>query len=331
MDCQDARESFSVLLDGDIALTERVPLEVHLRKCAECLEELENLRRKESARPATGRPRLPRAVTSLRRRPVPRFPPQLVAGVATVMLIAVLAIFGFARRAELALVFRHWALSASSEGDGARQPPPPPAVSTEPVAPSARPPEPAALASPPAPSATPPSAPAQGAGKPSPVTLPAESLTPRGAQRSASVARDARAERAVTPRESRRAQQPKESRSLAGARSSDAPPRSESDGGSAVATTGAPGDAQGRGDVVGRLLVKSRSGAVRDLAALLARAGGTTLSRQSGQKVTVVEGVVARSRYPTFARAVGRLGSWRIEAERSPLPDPVHVTVRLAE
>jgi hypothetical protein len=84
-------------------------------------------------------------------------------------------------------------------------------------------------------------------------------------------------------------------------------------------------------DVVGRLRVKSRSGAERDLAALVARAGGTTVSRQRGDKITVIEAVVPNPSYGKFSEGLSRIGSWQIEAGRSRLPDPVRVTVRLAE
>lgn len=93
----------------------------------------------------------------------------------------------------------------------------------------------------------------------------------------------------------------------------------------------APGDVQQLADVVGRLLVRSRSGAERDVAALLTRAGGTTVSRQRGPTSTVVTGVVPQSSYDTFAAGLRSIGSWQLEAERSPLPNLLHVTVRLAE
>ncbi|HEY4910307.1 MAG TPA: hypothetical protein VIJ73_12440 [Methylomirabilota bacterium] len=83
--------------------------------------------------------------------------------------------------------------------------------------------------------------------------------------------------------------------------------------------------------MVGRLQVKSRSEAERNLAALVARAGGTAVSRQRGPGITVVEAAVPHANYGKFAQGVVRLGSWRVEAERSPLPDLVQVTVRLAE
>jgi len=93
----------------------------------------------------------------------------------------------------------------------------------------------------------------------------------------------------------------------------------------------APGDTQRPVDVVGRLLVRDRSGAERDVAALLAREGGTTLSRQRGPTSTVVKGVVPRPSYGKFAEGLRAIGSWQLEAERSTLPTLLHVTVKLAE
>src|SRR3989454_1590312 len=51
MNCQDARAYFSDLLDSHIGLTERIPLEAHLRECEVCQRELEGLRLSERAHP----------------------------------------------------------------------------------------------------------------------------------------------------------------------------------------------------------------------------------------------------------------------------------------
>jgi phospholipid transport system substrate-binding protein len=98
-----------------------------------------------------------------------------------------------------------------------------------------------------------------------------------------------------------------------------------------AARVAAPGDTQRPVDVVGRLLVRSRSGAEGDVKALLARAGGTTLSRQRGPTITVVKALVPQSNYGTFAAGLRGIGSWQLEVERSPLPNLLHVTVRLTE
>lgn len=98
-----------------------------------------------------------------------------------------------------------------------------------------------------------------------------------------------------------------------------------------AATAAVPADTTRTGDVVGRLLVRSRSSAERDVASLVARAGGTTLTRQRGPAITVVNGVVPQVHYANFAAGLRGLGSWQIEAERSPLPNLLRVTVKLAE
>src|SRR5215472_10252499 len=96
-------------------------------------------------------------------------------------------------------------------------------------------------------------------------------------------------------------------------------------------TTTVPPSRRGMVDVAGRLQVKSRSDAERDLTALLASAGGTVVNRQRGASVTVLEAGIPHANYAKFAKGITRIGSWRVEAERSPLPDVVQVSVRLAE
>lgn len=83
--------------------------------------------------------------------------------------------------------------------------------------------------------------------------------------------------------------------------------------------------------VVGRLAAKDRSAAERDFTALLAGVGGTELGRHHRVTFTAVEVVVPQSRYGEFARGLARLGSWQLEAARAPLPDAVHMTIRVSE
>src|SRR5262249_52800470 len=99
----------------------------------------------------------------------------------------------------------------------------------------------------------------------------------------------------------------------------------------AAETTTAPPSRRGMVDVVGRLQVKSRTDAERDLTALFARAGGTAVSRQRGPSGTVLEAGVPQANYVKFSQGITRIGSWRVEAERSPLPPIVQVSVRLTE
>lgn len=83
--------------------------------------------------------------------------------------------------------------------------------------------------------------------------------------------------------------------------------------------------------VVGRLSVKDRSVTERDLTALLVRTGGTELGRRQDLRTTVVDAVVPQSGYSEFTHGLARIGSWQVEAERSPLPTGVHVTIRVGE
>lgn len=83
--------------------------------------------------------------------------------------------------------------------------------------------------------------------------------------------------------------------------------------------------------VVGRLSAKDPSAAERDVTALLTDVGGTKLGRSHRVSFTAVEVVVPQSRYKEFADGLARIGSWRLEAARFPLPDAVHMTIRVSE
>ncbi|HUK62634.1 MAG TPA: hypothetical protein VLV15_04850, partial [Dongiaceae bacterium] len=83
--------------------------------------------------------------------------------------------------------------------------------------------------------------------------------------------------------------------------------------------------------VIGRLSVKDRTATERDLAALLVQTGGTQLGRRQDVRTTVVDAVVPQSVYQEFTHGLSRIGSWQIEAERSPLPKGVHVSIRVGE
>ena len=83
--------------------------------------------------------------------------------------------------------------------------------------------------------------------------------------------------------------------------------------------------------VVGRLAAKDRTAGERDFTALLASVGGTELGRHHRVTFTAVEVVVPQYRYDDFARGLSRLGSWQLEAVRSPLPDAVHMTIHVSK
>jgi putative zinc finger protein len=212
----------------------------------------------------------------------------------TATLAALVALGLFRYRAELGVAIRPWVPSAPSTSDApATTVPAPPVLYPSPV-PSAR-------------------------ERLSEVTTPAELPPLRRSPAPSPPVHDTRATRLAKPEVSKPAQveQPPQRNNASETASASAPQ---------VA-----GDARPSPDVVGKLRVKSRSGAERDLAALLAEAGGSTVSWQRGEKITVVEAVIPNRSYDRFAEGLTRIGSWQIEAERSRLPDPVRFSMRLAE
>jgi hypothetical protein len=83
--------------------------------------------------------------------------------------------------------------------------------------------------------------------------------------------------------------------------------------------------------VVGRLSAKNPGATQRNFIALLADVGGTELGRSHWVRFTAIEVIVPQSRYNEFADGLARIGSWRLEAARFPLPDPVHMTIFVSE
>jgi hypothetical protein len=392
-----------MLLDGDITLTERVPLELHVNTCGECRQRLADLqmfkdmpqrpaprhvhwrpilaaglvgRALEAMRPDDVFTRLRRllvdripprhlvvaqlrrlvvdrvpprhlAVTRLRRLVVDRIPPRHLAVAAAVPLVVTLAIFLFERGFTVGVEMRQHAPSA------------PVSMSSNPPAstPSSAPLQPAPVQGPPAPALPAPSTSSPAPAAPSPVPPPAEKakvaetkvsetkpMHPKAVTQSAkpesgpkpdkstlvTTSKPAPAKSApasIPPAASEVARKETPSKNVAVARAAPTRPAATPVAPAAAVTE----NRRGSVDVVGRLQVKSRSEAERNLAALVARAGGTAVSRQRGPGITVVEAAVPHANYGKFSQGVVRLGSWRVEAERFPLPDLVQVTVRLAE
>jgi len=268
---------------------------------------------------------------------------------ATVLLVSLGAVGLFTYRAELDVAVRRWVPSAPSSGDAT---PPTRMASTEPATrpeippvsvPAPVVPAPPALQPPPAPRAPErptPEMPARVTAPPARTkssTSPPEPVTLRRAPAPSPPIRDTRASRVEksVATKSDRIETPSQKVKTGNVKqdmvASPAQRRDNPAGTMVASTPPATGDARPSLDVVGKLRVKSRSGAERDLAALVAKAGGTTVSRQRGDKITVIEAVVPNPSYGKFAEGLTRIGSWQIEAGRSRLPDPVRVTVRLAE
>ena len=83
--------------------------------------------------------------------------------------------------------------------------------------------------------------------------------------------------------------------------------------------------------VVGRLTVKDRQAANRDLAELLSRVGGTETGRHAQAGGDTVGLVVPRAAYPAFAQGLARIGAWLPETEPPELPDRVPITLRITQ
>jgi hypothetical protein len=267
---------------------------------------------------------------------------------ATVMLVLLTAFGLFQYRAELDVAVRRWVPSAPSSGEA---PPRTPMAFTEPAtrpviprisAPTATVPAPPALdrlIASPAPENLAPerTAPVTAPAKPmKSLSQPAKPVTERRAPAPSPADRDTRADRLAKPTTSKPGQveAPLQKSKNVSARQSIVASAPAKDKASDAAAALAPPASRGTRpslDVVGRLHVKSRKGAEHDLTTLLARAGGATVSRQRGKKVTVIEAVVPNPTYDKFAAGLTRIGSWQIEAGRPLLPDPVRITVRLAE
>ena len=253
-----------------------------------------------------------------------KFPPRHLAAAAAVPLVITVAIFVFERGFSVDTSMRQRPSSAPTAMTAS----PLPEVAPEPITRTPRPPAPALPVRP-----TPPPAPAVRTqpqpAKAVPVPKATETkvvqapTTTRNLQPASSVKQERAAVASSKPVPARGASAP-----LPEAVRKDIPKTS---GTHADVAAVAAASRRGAVDVVGRLQVKSRSEAERDLAALLARAGGTSVSRHRGAAVTVVEAAVPHASYGKFSQGLVRLGSWRIEAERSPLPDLVQVSVRLAD
>jgi hypothetical protein len=84
-------------------------------------------------------------------------------------------------------------------------------------------------------------------------------------------------------------------------------------------------------DVIGRLTVRDRAVAERDLAALIAGVGAVETSRREEGATTVLEVAVPRDRYAAFQEKLERLGAWHAETSSPGLPDRVRVTLRIGQ
>lgn len=280
MTCEDARECFPSLLEGNIRLTELAGVEAHISRCATCHEELERLQSDKLPARASRGPTADEsegtALPEMPRRRGWRLSLGLAVVVAVVILI-VLAVRAYHQDQEQERILSE---AMTARGDGHEREP------REPAAPGAPPESPPAPARP---KAIPPVAPAS---------------RPGVANRSADLGPMKATPLPSSPQPPRRTVSPP------------APPPREP----------RPAPPPPKLDVVVQLSVADRSVAERDLSSLLARVGATQVRRQ--RDFTVVA-VVPRSSYGEFTRGMAQIGSWQMETDRSTVPDPVSVGVRL--
>jgi hypothetical protein len=83
--------------------------------------------------------------------------------------------------------------------------------------------------------------------------------------------------------------------------------------------------------VIGRLTVKDRQAADRELTELLNRVGGTETARHAEAGGDTVGLVVPRAAYPAFAQGLARIGSWLPETEPPALPDRVPIILHITQ
>jgi hypothetical protein len=338
MICDEARESLSAYLDEALAPDERSLLDAHLEGCVECRRELVALRgtvallqRVEPARAPVGF--VDRVVAAARPRPWYRrvadavllpLSIKLPLEATAVVMVGLLAVYLFERTPELQQAVREVAPRPQPAAPAKEKPvelladkaprPPAPAVPApaEPPAraagerdradaPRSQEVNPSSTTSPPA------------GGAPAP---PAAAAPPPGAKPEAKT-------EAAPSENVAGAARPEAERQKALQPSADSARAAPSSARLAAKRAGPPVD------VVARVAVKDRDAAELELAALIARVGGSVTERVHEDAATVVEAVIPQPRYAEFSASLARIGPWRVEAERPDLPAQVRVILRL--
>ena len=353
MTCHDARERFSALLDEALDTGARVSLDAHLGGCAECRRELEAFRRTvalvrgiEPARAPAGF--VDRVLAAARPEPWPRrlvrrlflpWPLKLPLEAAAVVIVGVLAVWLFQQMPEPRQFARTDAPAPVTSG---REPAPQTAPASPPSAVGETKAErPAELAGPRR-NAEAPAAPSPPAQAPADKRKSTDALgaAPRAEEARGQIAREGfrdqvpaappgpqapvESQREVAVKLRKEAPAPAEGKraqvqSAAAERDKDIAARQ-----ALGLIPGAPAS-----QVAGRLAASDHERAERDLQALVAKLGGTTLWRRGDGRVTVVDVEVPRDKYAQFIAEVARLGRWTAEREARELPESVRVQIQL--
>ncbi len=320
MNCLEARERLSALLDESLDSSERSDIRAHMEGCPDCRLELDRLRATLSLLSRVDRPRAPvgfvdRVMTAAHRAPWYRsfghrlFLPlaiKLPVQAAAMLVIAVFGVYLLQHTPELR--------------DAARVEREAPASRSEPLATSTAARDGGRLDAPKS------SAPSTGAYQQEPKkeadaghlqkpAAPASQAAP-----APEVAASGPPAPAAPPAESR-----EKGRNAAEGQSgalADEPPAMTAKRQSPTAS------------VLGRLNVKSRPAAEQGLADLLSGLGGIETGRRRELGATVVEVLVPEGRYADFVHGLTTLGAWSPEGQPAALPtDPpkIHVSIRISE
>jgi anti-sigma factor RsiW len=302
MTCHDARESLSAFLDDALGPDERRQIEAHLEGCADCRRELAALKQTVGLLHRVEAPRAPagfvdrvtaapRLVPWYRRLLAAAFLPLSAKLPAEVTALVMVALLA-------AYVFERTpalqqAVSrpepAAPRADEAGRRPEAYAP-RQPLSPAPAPP-PASAGAPPAPVAAP--------SPPAKTEAPAESTVGGAPPPAAQNREQAREQAAGAVRSEPAPSRLTEKRDLPAA------------------------------DVMARAAVKDRDVAERDLAALIARVGGSEAQRRVDGATMVLEVLVPQARYPEFSRSLAQLGAWQVQAERPEPSSQVRVILRL--
>ena len=355
MTCHESRERLSELLDEALPTRERALVEAHLADCQECRRELERLRatvsilrRVEPVRAPVGF--VDRVMAAV--RPVPWYrrlaawiflplSVKLPAEAAAMALVAILAVFLFQRDPELQRSIRPDlpATPPRAEAPAPREEQPPSSLAKPPLK-AGKVEKGTALerarekfsyaerGTADEPSATRPS---------SPPAVAEEKLADKKKEADLErLQKEDQAPRSAAPATSPPAPPPAvvspqalpESR----AKSQEAPERPPR-----ILAPAPPAQANRQAaapSFSGLLAVKDRRAAEQGLAELLARVGGSEISRRRDAAQSVVEVSMPEARYAEFARGLTALGVWSPEPHPTVLStEPAHlrVTIRISE
>jgi hypothetical protein len=359
MTCHETRDRLSELLDEALLDRERADVEAHLAGCPECRRELERLRATVSLLARVEPVRAPagfvdRVMAAV--RPVPWyrrlaawiFLPlsiKLPAEAAAMALIAIMAVYLFQRDPELRQAVRPelQATSPRAEAPAPREEQP----ASSPVPPSfrasrverQRASEPAREKVQEAERAT---RDERGATtQPSPSAVAEDKLAEKKTEGEVGrLQKEGQASQSAAPQS---AAAPTPSPAPAPAAPAQAPPapRPKSQDASerpprilAPAPHAQANRLAGALNLSGLLAVKDRRAAEQGLAELLARVGGSEISRRRDAAQSVVDVMVPEARYAEFARGLTTLGVWSPEPHPTVLstePAQLRVTIRISE